>query len=292
MRRAVDAVEEMDRPDCDPLKLERTYAQFPLVNGAFSRWHGLYRDLLRPVLEDAVQEPPSNISPPSTPSPQHGTSATQGRTATVLDIGSGGGDIALALAGWAARDGLSVQVTGIDPDERAHAFATRAAAKLSRRSQPSQTGQPDLAAPAGTGVVFRRAHSADLVAEGARFDVVLSNHVLHHLGQAELAGLLADSQALARGIAVHADIRRSRAALLLFGAATLPLAGRSFIRRDGLTSIRRSYTGPELAALAPPGWEVRSRRPFRNLLIRRPQAAGLPGGLENPGSPRAPRAAP
>jgi 2-polyprenyl-3-methyl-5-hydroxy-6-metoxy-1,4-benzoquinol methylase len=241
----------MDRPDCDPLKLQRTYAQFPLVNGAFARWHGIYRDLLRPVL------------------------ATQHeRTATVLDIGSGGGDIALALAGWAARDGLAVQVTGIDPDERAHAFATRAAARAAAKTVPPT--------PSGTGVEFRRAHSADLVAEGARFDVVLSNHVLHHLGQAELAGLLADSQALARGIAVHADIRRSRTALLLFGAATLPLAGRSFIRRDGLTSIRRSYTGPEMAALAPAGWEVRSRRPFRNLLIHRPPA-DLSGKPEDPG---------
>ena len=255
MRRAVDAVEEMDRPDCDPLKLQRTYAQFPLVNGAFSRWHGIYRDLLRPVLADAVLR--------------------HGRTATVLDIGSGGGDITLALAGWAARDGLAVQVTGIDPDERAHAFATRAADRAAAKA-----GSPT---PGGPGVVFRRAHSADLVAEGARFDVVLSNHVLHHLGPKELAGLLSDSQALAGGIAVHADIRRSRAALVLFGAATLPLAGRSFIRRDGLTSIRRSYSGPELAALAPPGWEVRSRPPFRNLLIHRPRPAGLAGNPDGPG---------
>ncbi|GAA3702521.1 class I SAM-dependent methyltransferase [Arthrobacter ginkgonis] len=275
MRRAVDAVEEMDRPDCDPLLLERTYAQFPLVNGAFSRWHGIYRDLLRPVLLDAAG---SGV--------QRG-----GRTATVLDIGSGGGDIALALAGWAARDGIAVQVTGIDPDERAHAFATRAAAKAAARADAaaSRTRTPGSAAPGGPGVVFRRAHSADLVAEGSRFDVVLSNHVLHHLGQAELVGLLADSQALAGGIAVHADIRRSRTALLLFGAATLPLAGRSFIRRDGLASIRRSYTGPELAALAPPGWEVRSRRPFRNLLIHRPRMTGPPENPGNPGNPGSPR---
>ncbi|GER23570.1 hypothetical protein NCCP1664_20650 [Zafaria cholistanensis] len=264
MRRAVDAVEEMDRPDCDPLKLQRTYAQFPLVNRAFAHWHGIYRDLLRPVLATAAQTPAS------------GTSLRHGRTATVLDIGSGGGDIALALAGWAARDGLAVQVTGIDPDARAHAFASGEAARIAARA-----GSRSAAAPGGPGVVFRRAHSADLVAEGARFDAVVSNHVLHHLGQEELAGLLADSQALASGIAVHADIRRSRAALLLFGAVTLPLAGRSFIRRDGLTSIRRSYTEAELAALAPAGWEVRSRAPFRNLLIHtaaRPGRPGTPGG--------------
>ncbi|WP_417235386.1 class I SAM-dependent methyltransferase [Arthrobacter sp.] len=227
MLRAVTAVEEMDRPDCDPVLLRRTYAQFPLVNTLVSGWGGLYRQLIRPRLP------------------------TQG-PAGILDIGCGGGDITLALARWARRDGFDIHVTGIDPDDRAQRFA--AGARL-------RHGAPD--------VEFRRATSSDLVAAGERFDVVVSNHVLHHLGEAELDGLLADSAALARSLAVHADIRRSRAALLLFGAATLPLAGTSFIRRDGLTSIRRSYLREELRAVVPPAWQVIERRPFRNLLLHR-----------------------
>jgi hypothetical protein len=54
----------------------------------------------------------------------------------------------------------------------------------------------------------------------------------------------------------------------------LPFHG-SYIRQDGLTSIRRSYTAAELRAAAPPGWTVVPRPPFRNLLI-----------LEKTGSPR------
>jgi hypothetical protein len=53
---------------------------------------------------------------------------------------------------------------------------------------------------------------------------------------------------------------------------TLPLRG-SYIRRDGLTSIRRSYTPAELqtvlAADHRPGWSAESAVPFRNLLIFR-----------------------
>ena len=41
----------------------------------------------------------------------------------------------------------------------------------------------------------------------------------------------------------------------------------SYIREDGLTSIRRSYTAAELAAAAPAGWTVARHAPFRNLLL-------------------------
>jgi 2-polyprenyl-3-methyl-5-hydroxy-6-metoxy-1,4-benzoquinol methylase len=219
--RAVDAVEDMDRPDCDAARLERTYAQFPLVNAVVSGWHGVYRRRIRPLL-----------SP---------TTAT-----TLLDIGCGGGDIARKLAGWAARDSLVLDITAIDPDQRALDFAT------------SRPPHPRLA--------FRRAFSSDLVGEGASFDLVISNHMLHHLTPAELQGLLADSEVLARRAVIHSDIARSPAAYVLFGAGTAPFFPGSFIRRDGLTSIRRSYTAAELRAVVRPGWSVRSETPFRTLV--------------------------
>jgi hypothetical protein len=54
---------------------------------------------------------------------------------------------------------------------------------------------------------------------------------------------------------------------VLFAAATWPLArtllADSFIREDGLISIRRSYTVAELVAIAPPGWIVRTGVPAR-----------------------------
>jgi len=162
----------------------------------------------------------------------------------LLDLGAGGGDIARSLAAWARHDGLALDVIAADPDERAHTFAARA-------PHP--------------GVELRRASSRELVESGERFDLVVSNHVLHHLDA--LPGFLADCVELAPR-ALHNDIRRSRLALALYSATTWPAAGDSFLFHDGRLSIRRSYTTDELRAVVPSGWHVEAARPFRVLLTR------------------------
>ncbi|HSP76798.1 MAG TPA: FAD-dependent monooxygenase [Cryobacterium sp.] len=232
-RRATDAVELMDDPQCDPDKLASTYANFRFVNAVVSGWRGMYRRDIRPSL------------------------SRSGET-TLLDIGCGGGDVARALARWAARDGLRLRITAVDPDARAHAYA--------------------MSLPPLPGLTFRRALSADLVAEGRRFDFVVSNHVLHHLTGEQLGGLLADSERLAAHRVLHADIERSRFGYLGFGLGTWPLFRRSFIRDDGLTSIRRSFTAPELREVVPPGWLVTREHPSRLVLRWEAPAAVVSGG--------------
>ena len=216
--RAHDAVEIMDSPQCDPAMLTRTYQDFRVVNAVVSGWWGIYRRSIRPDLSTTTES-------------------------TLLDVGSGGGDVSRALARWAVRDGLRLSVTGIDPDARAHLFAT---------SHSKQTG-----------LTFRRALSSELVTEGVRFDFVVSNHVLHHLSVDELQGLLLDSQALARRRVLHADLERSKLAYLGFAAVTRPFFRHSYIRPDGLTSIQRSYTANELRAAVPAGWTVARGLPSR-----------------------------
>lgn len=168
------------------------------------------------------------------------------RVNTLLDIGAGGADVTRAIAGWAQRDGFRLHITAADPDERAYAWATR----------------HDLRRD----MTYRQALSSDLVEQGETFDVVMSNHLLHHLDAAALQGLLHDSERLTRIRAVHSDIRRSRLAYAFFSVGTWPFFPGSFIREDGLTSIRRSYTERELRTVARPGWRVHPQQPWRNIL--------------------------
>jgi 2-polyprenyl-3-methyl-5-hydroxy-6-metoxy-1,4-benzoquinol methylase len=218
--------ELMDDPACDPARLRATLQRFETINRLVAGWGAVYRTRLGPYLA--------------------------GRThpVRVLDLGSGGGDVVAGLAERAARDGLEVQWTGVDPDPRAHDVAMR---RLRR---------PD--------VTFRCADAATLVSEGASFDAVLSNHVLHHL-DAEVAAFLEASQTLSRGIVLHGDIARSRLAYGLYAIGITPFATGTFLRTDGLRSIRRSFTPRELQRLldelAPGEWDVDRPAPFRLLAV-------------------------
>ena len=226
-RRDADARERMDDPGADPAVLDRTYHRFGIVNRIVSRPAAVYEEWVRPRLATT-------------------------HTTRLLDVGAGGGDLPREILRHAERDGLRLEVVAIDRDERAIRYASR---------------------HEGPRVHARVATTADLVAEGETFDVVWSNHVLHHLTPEELGSLLADTERLVApgGIGVHGDIERGRGAYLGFWAATLPFAfnvfAGSFIRPDGLTSIRRSHTAPELAAAIPSGWRVKRGFPSRLELV-------------------------
>ncbi|WP_127818947.1 methyltransferase domain-containing protein [Microbacterium sp. CPCC 204701] len=216
--------ELMDDPGCDPARLRATLRRFDTVNRLVAGWGAVYRSTLGPYF------------------------ASLGRSARVLDLGSGGGDVIVRLAAAARHDGLDVAWTGADPDERSHRAA------LERR-RPSE-------------VTFRCTDAAALVAAGETFDVVLSNHVLHHLG-GELPAFISASAALSRGLVLHSDIARSRMAYALYAVGITPLAPGTFLRTDGLRSIRRSYTPAELAGaldrLMPGAWSVSAPVAFRLL---------------------------
>ena len=227
--REEDLRELMDDPHCDERTLLRTVRRFGLVNRAVSGWGTIYRSRLRPYLRARANDP-------------------RARPTRILDVGCGGGDVSLTLARRARADGFAVEVCGIDPDPRCLSIAT------SRPSEP--------------GVSFRGAYAADLVKAGETFDVVVSNHVLHHLTRDQLHELFAHTDALGAELVLHNDIARSRTAWSLYGVGILPVTPGTFLFTDGLRSIRRSYTVAELQHEVPPGWTVTAPAPFRVLATR------------------------
>jgi 2-polyprenyl-3-methyl-5-hydroxy-6-metoxy-1,4-benzoquinol methylase len=220
--RDADLRELMDDPECDPIRLARTYARFGPLNAVVASPHATYRRWIRPRLR-------------------------RDRPARLLDIGTGGADFPRQVLRWARRDGLRLEAIGIDPDSRAIDYA---------RSLPSLDG-----------LSLRQATSAEL--RGEQFEIIVSNHVLHHLEPGGLEDILADSKRLSApgGVVVHGDIERSAGAYAAYAALTGPLRGSllrdTFIPTDGLLSIRRSYTAPELVAKVPAGWRVKRGFPWR-----------------------------
>lgn len=224
-KRAAHLREAMDDPACDLDRLRRTYAQFETLNRWLAGWRRIFDRRLRPVL---------------------------GSGGSVLDVGCGGGDVARSLERWSAEVGVALDITGIDRDERALAFAR--------------------AKTTGATVRYRRATPEELLAEGRRYDVVISNHVVHHLTEAEVVPFLDTTAALARKLVLHNDLRRSDLAYLAFAPLGLLVRG-SFIVPDGLISIRRAFRPAELRRRLPEAWRVERHEPFRMLITRRPGGA-------------------
>ncbi|MFO8030384.1 MAG: methyltransferase domain-containing protein [Cyclonatronaceae bacterium] len=221
--RRTGLVEWMDRSDCDPVRLHNTYRYFPVINALISRWDAIYRRLIRPGLRHGIRY-------------------------RLLDVGSGGGDIARNLHRRARRDGFQLDVTGIDPDPRALKYA-----RSGTDSEP--------------GLRFLQTDTTRVREKGDTYDIVVCNHVLHHLPDENIPGFLDDLAALARHRVICSDIERSAIGYALFSVATWPLFPNSFIRADGLISIRKSFHKEELQSIAPSGWRVFRQFPFRLLAL-------------------------
>jgi 2-polyprenyl-3-methyl-5-hydroxy-6-metoxy-1,4-benzoquinol methylase len=221
MRRFPHLVELMDRADCNPALLNRTYRVFYVLNQLLGRWNfvaGKY------IFSNAEKELPL----------------------TILDIGCGGGDVAERLLLLAKKRDIAVKITAIDPDERAIAFAR------AHRSPEIDFEQTELSAVA---------------ASGRLFDVVISNHVTHHVPDGALIPFLELSASVSRKIVLHNDIQRSFLAFVLYPFIGLLPGLFSFVLYDGLVSVLKSRTKEESRLLVPEKWNVEELHPFRLLLI-------------------------
>ncbi len=214
--------ELMDDPRCDLRKLENTYRSFKTINKLLSGWKTIYKSQIRPFLK------------------------RNSGTASILDIGFGGGDVSILLSELAKKDGFHLEITAIDIDERSFNFVQK-------------IDTPD-------NIIFRKSNSASLVAEHNKFDFIISNHVTHHLNKDSFLSLCDDAEQLALQKILFNDIERSDFGYLFFFLFSKLFFRDSFISYDGLISIKRSYTFQELQEEAPPGWQVNHLFPFRLVL--------------------------
>jgi 2-polyprenyl-3-methyl-5-hydroxy-6-metoxy-1,4-benzoquinol methylase len=154
-----------------------------------------------------------------------------GSTVRVLDVACGGGDVTVALANRARRDGFHVTFAGCDMSEVALDVASTSARAL------------------GLDIEF---FQADVLKEDlpTGFDAVTCSLFLHHLTGDDAANLLRRmSQAAHRLLLVH-DLIRCRRGYLLAWAASRLLTRSAVVWNDGPSSVEGAFTPSEVLELA------------------------------------------
>lgn len=162
---------------------------------------------------------------------------------TLLDVGSGTGDVARAVARTLGNRGLRVRTIGVE--------------------------QPFILA------AIARPETDDVIAGDAlalpiqdrSVDVAICSQVLHHFCDRQARILISELDRVARLGVVIGDLERDAVASVLFRAVSPMLRFHPVTVRDGLMSIERGFSGPELRALirsaVPRDVVVRRRFPFR-----------------------------
>jgi SAM-dependent methyltransferase len=227
----------MDGPGCGPEEIEAALRDIALVN----RRLGGARTLLRAL------DPYVHAVPP-------------GGVLDVLDVGTGGADLAVAMESRGLSRGRTVRVTAVDRDPAAARVAARTAA-------------------AARHVLVVLADARALPFADRSFDVVTSSMFLHHFAEADAAALLASFAKVARRAVIVNDLERG-ALPWAFIAVAARLARRSALFvHDAPLSVRRGFTVSELRALARRAGSDRARVtrrwPFRLALT-------LPAGGSRP----------
>lgn len=169
----------------------------------------------------------------------------------VLDVASGGGDVAWGLYNLARRQGVDLQVLGLDVSAAACTFATM-------RCQA-----------AGDAIRFEQ---VDVTRESlpAGFDVVTCSLFLHHLSGDQASRLLG-AMAASGELLLVSDLRRCTVGYALAQAACRILTRSHVVRYDAPQSVANAFSFDEMQSLCTaaglPNASVRAAWPCRLLVI-------------------------
>lgn len=164
-------------------------------------------------------------------------------SASLLDVGTGLGDIPCRAREVARENGVELLTVGLDSAE-----------ELTRASRPSVDC-----------VVCADALRLPFADES--IDIVMCSQLLHHFSRKDGVRLLREMNRVARIRVIVSDLRRSWLAAAGLWLASFPLRFHAVSRHDGVVSVMRGFTPEELVDTVSEAVEhkpiVRRRRAFR-----------------------------
>ncbi len=191
-------VEYLDEPGVDPRTIKRSMQDVALSNALF----GGTRAVLAELHEALV--------------------AAGSPSLTLLDVGTGAGDIPECACSAAERHGVSLQ-----------AFAVEASEPLAGAA--SARGLPTICADARW-----------LPLRDRSVDIVICSQLLHHFERDDGMLLLREMDRVARRLVIIGDLRRSWMAAAGIWLASWVLRFHPVSRHDGVVSVLRGFTPVEL----------------------------------------------
>lgn len=202
----VDEDEWMDTRPFHPDESRRALCFLAKMN----RWFGGVETVLRPLMEWSERWHPGE--------PVH-----------ILDVGTGGADIPIALVKWARENGHSLRVTAVELVPEIAAIAKNAARPYAE-------------------ITVLERDLRDIPKE-LTFDYVIASLFLHHIPIPLRADALSALDRRARKGLVVSDLVRTLFSYWTVGAAAY-VWGDAVVRHDGPLSVRRAFRVNELEALA------------------------------------------
>jgi SAM-dependent methyltransferase len=190
--------EILDSPDVDPALVRRSLQDVACANAVFGG------------TSSAVDEIKAAL--PGLP-----------RAATLLDVGTGLGDIPCRARTIAGRNGIELTTIGLDA-----AWVLTAA---NRSSLTFSVCADALRLPFADNSV----------------DIVMCSQVLHHFSGGDALKLLREMNRVARRRVIISDIRRSWVSAIGLWIVSFPLRFHAVSRHDGVVSVLRGFTPGELS---------------------------------------------
>jgi SAM-dependent methyltransferase len=190
--------EILDSADIDPAIVTRSLADVARSNALFGGTSSAIHEI-----KNALVELPSR--------------------GTLLDVGTGLGDIPCRARAVAKERGIDLMTIGLD--------AASVLANASRKSVTASVCGDALRLPFADSSV----------------DIVMCSQVLHHFADADALTLLREMNRVARRRVIVSDLRRSWLAAAGLWILSFPLRFHAVSRHDGVVSVMRGFTTTELA---------------------------------------------